>query len=278
VLVYHDITEDPSEFQRISGGFTSPTELERQIRWLRERFTFISPADLPQLGGRRPLPENAALVTFDDAWKGVFRVGLPLLAALNVPSLCFLNMATVEGFPDLAAVRRYERLCGTPPPTSAALKMDLAAADLFLARVERTYLKDAAFMRFQGETASPLDLAVIADAGAPVWLGSHLYHHWDVRWTSREVLVRSAQRNVEALREHANWLPALATPHGESLDGLGGVWEEWGTGVIFIATGRQNRSPDARVLDRLEVEPAPSEPSDWWWSVHRRRLFGRFAG
>jgi peptidoglycan/xylan/chitin deacetylase (PgdA/CDA1 family) len=96
VFVFHEITASPSLYQRRSESYTDPDVFKQQIRWIRDRFTIIAPTDLKQLGGTAELPGDAALITFDDAWAGVFRVGLPILEALDVPSLCFLNMATVR--------------------------------------------------------------------------------------------------------------------------------------------------------------------------------------
>ena len=97
--VYHEVTDTPSEFQRLSQGFTTPDELGRHMDWISSRFEFIAPVDLPQLGAGGPLPERAALITFDDAWAGTFRKGLPILASRGIPALCFINMATVHRRP-----------------------------------------------------------------------------------------------------------------------------------------------------------------------------------
>ena len=276
VFVYHEVTEQPSEFQRLSRGFTTPEMLERQLRWIGQRFSFIAPTDLPQLGGSGSLPDNAALVTFDDAWAGVFRTGLPILASLNVPALCFVNMATVHGSPDLAAVRRFERVRAAESPTTGT-RLDVGAAEDLILHIEHSYGDDPGYRRFQGATASVEDVARTTQSGWRVWLGSHLYHHWDISTVVPDVIKRSAQHNAEALRPYANALPALATPYGRTLGWSPALGAELAAEVIFVATGAQNRSPEARVLDRLELEPEPSREPDWWWSAHRRRLFGRLA-
>jgi hypothetical protein len=158
-----------------------------------------------------------------------------------------------------------------------ATTLDLEAAEAVVLRIESEYGNDLAFRRFQGPTASPEDLRGITQARWPVWLGSHLHHHWDVTAVASEVVVRSAQRNAQELRSFANALPALATPHGRSIGWSPELGRELGAEVVFIAAGGQNRSAEGRVLDRLELEPEPSGERDWWWSMHRRRLFGRLA-
>jgi peptidoglycan/xylan/chitin deacetylase (PgdA/CDA1 family) len=275
VLVYHDVTATPSEFQRMSGGFVTPQTFEEQVRWLGTRFRFIAPTDLPQLGGDGKLPTNAALVTFDDAWAGVFRTALPILSSLSVPALCFLNMATVQGTPDLAAVRRYERDI-IESPSCIDSPMDSAAVEARVANVQECFATDGAFLRFQGATATPDDLQNVIDSGWRVWYGSHLLHHWDLRAVAEEVMRESIAANAASLAAYPNVVPALATPYGVPIDTR--LARQLGVRVIFVATGSQNRTCEGEVLDRLELEPQPSSPSEWWWSLHRRRLFGGNAG
>jgi peptidoglycan/xylan/chitin deacetylase (PgdA/CDA1 family) len=275
VLVYHEVTDRPSEFQRLSAGYVTSGVFERQMLWLRERFAPISPSDLPQLGGRGPLPTNAALVTFDDAWKGVVRTGLPILASLGIPALWFLNMGTVDGTPDLSAVRRFERMRRPDGRSRLDGRLDIGSAAAVLAHVEATYRDDASFLQFQGPTASRQDLTAAVGSDASVWLGSHLLHHWDLTRSTPELFLESARANAAALAEYPNILPAFATPYG-----TGAYTElaaETGAKLAFTARGAQNRHPDGRVLDRLQLEPEPSGPADWWWAAHRRRLLGSWA-
>lgn len=273
VFFFHEITDRPSEFQRLTAGYTTPDVFRKQITWIGERFEFVAPASLSQLGGSGELPGRAALITFDDAWAGVFRTGLPILTALGVPSLCFLNMGTVEGMPDLSAVRRYER--SRPPAGGPRLMRPVTAAeaDALLDDIAADYRADEDFKSFQGPTATHADLANGAEHGT-AWFGSHLYHHWDLHQIDDDLFFSSVRANAEALSAFSNSLPALATPYGHQVARLSGVLAaEFGVPLAFVATGAQNRNPRAAVLDRLALQPEPSGPADWWYSTHRRRLF-----
>src|SRR5581483_1023805 len=111
------------------------------------------------------------LVTFDDAWAGVFRTAVPILESLGVPAVCFLNMATVAGAPDLAAVRRYERLRSPDGRSRLDRDLDAETAVALIGQIEDTYGSDDEFLRFQGATALEDDL--LRTSGHGVWLGSH---------------------------------------------------------------------------------------------------------
>lgn len=271
VVVYHEVTDNPSAFLKLSGGFTTPDFFERQLDWLQNRFALISPSDLSQLGGTGKLPSNAALVTFDDAWAGVFRIALPILASRSIPSLCFVNMATVHGAPDLAAVRRYERTMLASKRSQLDDDLDSAKAAHVLTEVEERYGENREFRRFQGATATVHDLL---SAPGPFWLASHLFHHWDLRNVSSDVFSASVRDNWAALTPFANALPAMATPWGRQAVWLADEARGLGVRAVFVARGGQNRDPGDFVLDRLELEPEPSNAEDWWWAAHRRRLLG----
>jgi hypothetical protein len=197
--------------------------------------------------------------------------------AHGISPLCFLNMATVEGDPDLAAVRRYE--IAHPPPVRPTLSgpLNLETGEHVLLEVRERYGNDAAFRRYQGDTATPDDLARVGD---DVWFGSHLYHHWDLRMISSDLYEDSFRRNLVALRGYPNTLPAFATPHGfagdSQTDAIGCPLEN-GARVVFVGRGNQNANANSRVLDRVWLTPEPSTEQDWWYSTHRRRLVGRRA-
>jgi peptidoglycan/xylan/chitin deacetylase (PgdA/CDA1 family) len=274
VFIFHDITSRPSRFQCAGRTFTTPDTFRRQIAWIGDRFDIVSPQRLRRLGGNGALPRRAAMITFDDSWAGVFRRGLPILREQDIPSVCFLNMGTVAGDPDLAAVRRYEGRSPSDARSSAAGPIDRRAAAHLLAYVRSRYGADAEFRAYQGATATYEDLTNAAAKGN-VWFGSHLYHHWEVRAVAADVYEESFRENASALAEFSNTVPAFAVPRGYRGDIA--VPARLGARVVFTGTGSQNRTGDQFVLDRIIFPPEPSHPREWWYAAHRRRILGRLA-
>jgi peptidoglycan/xylan/chitin deacetylase (PgdA/CDA1 family) len=277
VFIFHEITGSPSEYQRKSAIYLTPEAFIARITWIRERFTIIRPTDLKPLGGAGELPPDAALITFDDAWLGVFRIALPILQSLSTPALCFLNMATVDGDPDLSAVRSYEALY--PPAEGGKLerRVDKAMAPGLLAEIRGRYVADTDFGFFQGPTATHDDLRQAAASSAPVWFGSHLYHHWDIRSIASDLYVQSLEDDFAALLGHPNGLPVFATPHGYTGcedNTIRSLPREVGYRLMFVGTGRQNRVADSYLLDRITLPVGPTGPSDWWFATHRQRFLG----
>lgn len=279
-FIFHDITDDPSGFQRETGSYTTLAEFRAQVEWILARFTVISPEDLPQLSAsttERPLPHNAALITFDDAWAGIPRAGLPILHEYGCPGVWFVNMGTILGDPDVAVAGLYERRAGARPE-SPSPPYSRASGGERLAEIRDRYSDDEAFLEYQGRIASVTDLQEAAETPG-VGLGSHLYHHWDLNEIDDSLYRDSIQANRDAMADLANQLPILSTPFG-----FAGEWalrspRDFGYRLIFVGTCRQEWrvSQDDVVLDRLFLPSGQAAIPSWWYAVHRKRIFGRYA-
>jgi peptidoglycan/xylan/chitin deacetylase (PgdA/CDA1 family) len=277
VFVFHEVTEQPSEFQRRASVYTPPAVFERQIRWIGRRFDVISPTQLGRLGGTGPVPANAALITFDDTWAGTFRTAVPLLETLGLPALCFVNTATAGGAPDLAAVRLYEGL--HPPEGGPRLERSIesSTAEAVLDEVTERYQANPEFAEFQGATATAEDLRRAARSGL-VWFGLHLHHHWDLGLVDAELAGHSLRLNREAVGSYGNALPAFAPPYGRVVAWLDRVCADAGVQQTFLAAGGQNDSADGSPVNRIVLPAGRGVSAELWFVTHRRRLFGRFVG
>jgi peptidoglycan/xylan/chitin deacetylase (PgdA/CDA1 family) len=275
-FVFHEITDEPSEFQRRAASYTAPGLFERQVRWIAERFEVVAPTRLAQFGSADPLPTNAALITLDDSWAGVFRTGLPILESLGIPAVCFVNTATVDGAPDLGAVRLYERM---HPPAGGRLldrKHTLSTAAEALDEIAHRYASDREFISFQGGAATADDLARAAASGR-VWFGLHLHHHWDLDLVDAELFRSSLKQNARLLDAYPNALSAFAPPYGRPAPSLMPIVYDAGLSTVFLAAGAQNANATDRVLDRITLPPGRDDPTEWWYETHRRRLLGKLA-
>lgn len=87
ILCYHEISE---RSEALDAVYTvTPTQLERHLDWLKTNgYHFVSINDvLADRAGRKPLPEKAILLTFDDGYQSVFTHVFPLLKALKAPAV-----------------------------------------------------------------------------------------------------------------------------------------------------------------------------------------------
>ncbi|MFO0688817.1 MAG: poly-beta-1,6-N-acetyl-D-glucosamine N-deacetylase PgaB [Myxococcota bacterium] len=87
ILSYHEIA-DPGE-ALIPQYAVTPTMFVRQMDWLRiHGFRFVSVDDvLADRAGRRPLPQKAVMITFDDGYRSVYEHAWPILKAWRIPAV-----------------------------------------------------------------------------------------------------------------------------------------------------------------------------------------------
>jgi biofilm PGA synthesis lipoprotein PgaB len=87
VLSYHEIADAADA---LSPDYAvTPTHFLRQMDWLRNHgYRFVSVDDvLASREGRRPLPEKAILVTFDDGYRSVYTHAWPVLRMFRIPAV-----------------------------------------------------------------------------------------------------------------------------------------------------------------------------------------------
>lgn len=92
VLTYHRI-HPGADSQRFDRGVidATPEEFDRQLSTLGRYFTPIGLKELVEFqAGKSPLPDRAAIVTFDDGYKECRSVALPILRAHGVKAAFFI--------------------------------------------------------------------------------------------------------------------------------------------------------------------------------------------
>mgnify|MGYP000594301897 FL=1 len=75
----------------------TPTNFVRQIDWLRNNgYHFVSIDDvLAARAGKRRLPENPVLITFDDGYTSVYTYAFPILKMFRIPAVVEIGRAHV---------------------------------------------------------------------------------------------------------------------------------------------------------------------------------------
>ncbi|MBK8175971.1 MAG: polysaccharide deacetylase family protein [Rhodospirillales bacterium] len=110
VLAYHRIADTSrSDFVGFAANVSATaTSFDAQLRWLRQHFHIVSLDEvLEWLDGNTTLPNNPALITFDDGYKDMLDAALPVLRRHAAPAALFLATDCVGSskpfFWDLAA-------------------------------------------------------------------------------------------------------------------------------------------------------------------------------
>tara|TARA_B100000242_G_C43048088_1_gene489324 strand:+ start:633 stop:2360 length:1728 start_codon:yes stop_codon:yes gene_type:complete len=98
VFLYHEVTNDPSEFALENDIYIKNDIFEDQIRWISKRYRIIDPIEL--LNGKIETPnkfkKKKALITFDDGSASIFENAAPILRKHGLKAIVFLNMAPIK--------------------------------------------------------------------------------------------------------------------------------------------------------------------------------------
>ena len=106
IFVFHEVSDNPSEFTDNYGLTVSISQFIDQITWIKNNFNIVDPAIV--LTENSSLPSSAAIITFDDGFLGAFENGFPILKQFNIPILMFLNMKPIlDRSPMLSALVCY---------------------------------------------------------------------------------------------------------------------------------------------------------------------------
>jgi peptidoglycan/xylan/chitin deacetylase (PgdA/CDA1 family) len=92
VVLYHHLTDHASSLVDRLAVSTPPEVFESHVRKMAREYEFVSLEDV--LSGE--LPRRAVLITFDDGYRSVAEVALPILRRLGVPSVFFVTGACLE--------------------------------------------------------------------------------------------------------------------------------------------------------------------------------------
>ena len=101
VFLYHEVTNNPSEFALDHDLFLDKETFEKQIKWISSKYSVIDPNNLTN--GSNFIYEKHkknALITFDDGSASIFENAAPILRKYGLKAIVFLNMAPIKGEED----------------------------------------------------------------------------------------------------------------------------------------------------------------------------------
>jgi peptidoglycan/xylan/chitin deacetylase (PgdA/CDA1 family) len=259
---YHEVSNTPSRFCRDFNLNVRPEVFAKQLVWIRKNFHVISPRQL--LSGDFELP--AALVTFDDGFRGAFNEGADLLKQAGIPAVVFMNMAPVQGHPFWSGLVNY--LCNHNEQFKKFIARKYgkpAMADFFLYCTKDDVSEfidgqgNAGVLReataYYGELASEQDLSNSASRG--LYLGNHLFDHHNAVALSASDLTEQYLLNESALSAYGNHVPLFSYPFGQPVSCYNqktdALITSLGAARIFTAFPLFNRNKHAHRLHRTSM-------------------------
>jgi poly-beta-1,6-N-acetyl-D-glucosamine N-deacetylase len=117
ILSYHEISDKADALT--PNYAVTPTNFLRQMDWLRNHgYRFVGIDDLlASRAGKKPLPDKAVLVTFDDAYQSVFVHAWPVLKLFRIPAV----VSVVGSWLEATGSVDFD---GKPQPRAAMISWD----------------------------------------------------------------------------------------------------------------------------------------------------------
>ncbi len=263
VFLYHDVSENPSELSRIRDLNVPPGIFEQQIDAIGNHFNIISPQQFIEKDFETP----AALITFDDGWSGYFENAAPILEEFKCPSVAFLNMATIDGEISWDALLNYlleHDSTFVHKLKTGAFGGSLSTELLSCTREEISgYLEEIdaretleAVRGFCGKFATRGQLSAAEESGY-VFLGNHLYNHYNAVALTETELRDAYLKNHEELAHYSNAVNLFSYPFGQPhtfyTQSTNDLILGLGAQAIFSATPALNFSKDQTLLHRITL-------------------------
>ena len=266
-FLFHEVTNKPSPFLRKTKMYVDEKTFLHQVEWIASRFEIIT---VQQLLGKELIPQNAAIITFDDAWIGIRKAIEKVLQPRGIPAVIFTNMRTIEGFPDVCAAEKYQLKQSKPIEFSSSAIRSISAESLE---------NDREFKFIQGETMTRTDLEYLNTLPG-VCFGNHLYHHFSATSLSELEFEQEVMENLVRLNKYDSNEVVFAFPFGNPgthfqkshVDYLFGI----GYKLIFSTECKRVRKIEKdQVIPRISFAPGDNSDAKLWWSTYRNQILGR---
>lgn len=274
-FVFHEVSDEPSEFAKDYGLSLSKKAFLRQASWIKKHFNVIKPS---QLSENTTLPENSAIITFDDGFEGTFKNGIEILGELNLPAIVFLNMKTIlTGKPMLSAVTAYfEKF---EPSFIEFARANNLSKPLHLTanpKLIYEYLNQSpninwqAIKKYQGPLIC-LDALRTFEDEYLVEYGNHLFDHWNAKALSPVELEDQFTANQKQINSFRNGTKLFAFTNGKPGTCFSpadiGLINGLGASKAFSAVGGVNKDPRSFLLGRVATNFKDVSENHLWFRI-----------
>lgn len=269
VFLYHEVSTHPSEFNSRNNLNVPPVLFEQQIKLIRNIFNIISPVQL--MTGDFETP--AALITFDDGMPGYFENAVPILERYECPSVIFMNMGPVNGevfwagvvsyllHYDIGFVNQLKDTNKRAGSSDSFTNWREEIVTLYVNKIDSDRIYRAV-RAFCGPFATRGHLNRVAGSEW-VYLGNHLYNHYNASTLAGSELQIAYLRNKDELDKYPNSLELFSYPYGQ----VGSCYNEETNAVIIGLGARKIFSANALVNYEKESVLMHRIPGDKRWST-----------
>jgi peptidoglycan/xylan/chitin deacetylase (PgdA/CDA1 family) len=261
VFNYHEITANPSDFSKQFNLAVHPDIFRKQLSWIGKYYKIISPKQLIDEVHSSPL----ALITFDDGFASTFKEGGLILKEMDITGTVFVNMGPVRGELFWSGLVTY--LCTYRQDFRDAMLENYKAAinSLYLFIQDKDiedYLKNndedelsGRIRDYYGAFATVEDLEI--SSGNNIFLGNHLFNHYNAANISAEKLAYQYTANQSLLKDYSNYVNFFSYPFGQPqtcyTEATDKLISNLGASRIFTAFPLTNNSTSQQKMHRISM-------------------------
>ncbi len=214
IFLFHEISDNPSEFQKKNNIYHTKSEFNSILVWIKKNFNVVSPLDI-----NKDI-NNKALITFDDGYLGAFTNAIPILENHQMPSIHFLNMRPIiKKEPNIVSKVQY--LClKNKEFKNELLKINIIKDEIYQVTpsiyencTRNISIDKNKIISYQGELVTE-DLLCKYTNNNLVFLGNHLYDHWNIINLNENEIKDFYFRNYEYLKKYNNFINYFSFTHG----------------------------------------------------------------
>jgi peptidoglycan/xylan/chitin deacetylase (PgdA/CDA1 family) len=260
IVAYHDIADGADPLTRQLSLSTRPEAFRDHVNYFAKNFDLIGEEDL--LAGK--LPRKPLLITFDDAYRSVLTVAVPVLQEVNSPAVFFVVPSLVQGsrLPvdnvlSLAAeqigIPRLSKIVGHLGSSQASVpdmisktisRMSLKEiADIKRRILDMLGTTEAAVRKDSPIFLNPEDVRTLT--ASKVSIGNHSMSHCHFRNLSAdEINVEIVESRLALEQLSGRTVRSLSVPYGDERDATKRVVETAYAHkheAIFLVQARSNR-------------------------------------
>lgn len=212
IFCYHEVTDEPSEFQKKYDLFVNKKNFEFQINYICKNFNV---SNLKKIKGQN------FLITFDDAYKGSFNHGLKICENNGIKPIFFLNMYSIENEKPLLSShvlylkeysKEFNNFC-TKNFIKEPSYLNINP-DQFKIFMENNECDTSSILKYQGSLISVKELEGFLKEDK-FFISNHLYEHYNSKSLSENKFYELINMNEKKLSKYKNHFKTFAFTNGQ---------------------------------------------------------------
>jgi len=274
VFLFHEVTDNPSNYQKRDKIFHRKKEFIDIISWIENNYNIINPNNFHNS------KKKNALITFDDGFKGIFDFAIPHLIKKKISSISFLNFRPIiKQEPNIVATVQFLRdnnlnFMNFMKENNLGENVHLEITpNLFKSFIFNNKKIDLdQIIIDQGKIVDYETLKNFSD-NEYVLFGNHMYEHWNSAKLSDEEFEYYFKKNNSELLNFSNNINFYAFPFGILRKNFS---NNFCPERLFVFNNGVNYNYNEKILDRIYIRNVKDVKDIFYYNILRSKIKKKF--